>query len=111
MSLHINLVDPTATYSGEPLYSCNITHNLSTMANKAGIFEALWKPEEIDAIYAKDIIDIVIKGLKDLKERPEYFSKFNASNGWGIYKHFVPFVEMYLDALKLYPESKLIIDR
>jgi len=31
----------------EEIYSANITHNLGKMANKAGIYEALWRPGEL----------------------------------------------------------------
>jgi hypothetical protein len=96
MSLDVYLNDPTATYETDSLYWANITHNLGKMAGEAGIYKALWRPEEIEAKYAKDIIEIVEKGLADLKARPEYFEQFNSPNGWGMYEHFVPFVEKYL---------------
>lgn len=89
------------------VFDINITHNLTKMASEAGIYESLWHPETINAVYGKDIIDILEKGLKKLKERPEYFKQFNASNGWGMYKHFVPFVEDCLNACKQYPNAKI----
>ena len=89
----------------EELYWANITHNLGEMADKAGIYQALWRPEENGWITASDIIPILDKGLKDLKKRPKYFEKFNASNGWGIYEHFVPFVKEYLQACKANPDA------
>ena len=95
----------------EMLYDANITHNLGKMADKAGIYKALWRPEEIGAKYAKDITEIVEKGLADLKARPEYFEQFNSPNGWGMYKHFVPFVSDYLDALKEYPDAEIHVSR
>ena len=111
MSLDVYLTDPTATYQTGNLYWANITHNLNTMASRAGIYKALWRPEEIGVKYAKDIIEIVEKGLNDLKERPEYFKQFDASNGWGTYEQFIPFIEEYLQALKEYPEAKIYISR
>ena len=95
----------------EKVYWANITHNLNEMADKAGIYKALWRPEEIDAKYAKDIIDIIEKGLTDLKARPEYFEQFNSPNGWGMYHNFVPFVEEYLEALKQNPETEIHVSR
>ncbi len=95
----------------ETLFNTNITHNLGEMAREAGIYKALWRPEEIDAKIAKDIIDIVESGLIDLKSRPEHFRKFDSPNGWGTYKHFVPFVEEYLKALKEYPDAEIEISR
>jgi len=114
----------------EEYYQTNITHNLNTMAGEAGIYEALWRPymlqkgyiptedydkemlfESMSITYAKDIIEILEKGLKDLKKRPKYFEKFNSSNGWGMYEHFVPFVEGYLQACKDNPEAIIKVDR
>lgn len=114
----------------EELYGANITHNLCKMAEQAGIYKALWRPyqlhkdyvhcedykiemsfEDSVTIIASDIIDIIEQGLDLLKNRPDYFSKFNAENGWGTYVHFVPFVENYLNALKQYPNSIVIVDR
>ncbi len=83
----------------------NITHNLGQMAGKAGIYEALWHPEEKRWKYAKDIVEVLEKGLKKLKAKPAYFKKFNSPNGWGMYKHFVPFVEEVLEACRQYPNS------
>jgi len=95
----------------EEVYSDNITHNLGTMANKAGLYYALWRPEEIGKTKAEDIIELLEKGLEDLKSRPEYFKQFNAANGWGVYEHFVPFVEEYLNACKEYPLSIIEVSR
>lgn len=93
------------------LYDANITHNLGEMADKAGIYKALWRPKEIGAKYAKDIIEIVEKGLTDLKSGPEYFEKFNSPNGWGTYDHFLLFVSEYLEALKEYPDAEIQVSR
>lgn len=107
MSLDVSL------YVTEPheVYSANITHNLGKMADQAGIYYALWRPEEKGWIYAKDIITALEVGLADLKDRPEYYEQFNAENGWGTYKHFVPFVSEYLEACKEHPEAKIEVDR
>jgi hypothetical protein len=134
MSLDVYLKDPTATYETEDLYSGNITHNLGEMAGKAGIYKALWRPyklhknwtvanltdgnydseldfESKNHITAKDLIPVIEKGLEDLKARPDYFRQFDSPNGWGIYDHFVPFVEEYLEALKNYPEARVSVWR
>lgn len=122
MSLDIRLKNPIATidtcfYCGseyevqETVYDDNITHNLTEMADKAGIYKALWRPEEIGAKLARDIIPLLEKGLDDLKERPSYFIQFNAKNGWGMYEHFVPFVGRYLNACKKNPEAIISVSR
>jgi hypothetical protein len=85
----------------------NITHNLGTMADKAHIYECLWRPKEYGFERADDITLILEKGLNDLKSDPEYFKQFNAPNGWGLYEHFVEFVEEVLEACKKYPSAKI----
>ena len=121
----------TYTDSLECVYDSNITHNLGSMAQKAGLYEALWRPymlhkewkdnslddeeedmfEEGVTMYAKDIISKIEEGLKFLKRKPEYFEEFNSPNGWGMYEHFVPFVENYLNACKEHPEAIVKVSR
>jgi len=131
MSLDVTLYRKI-TKDVEFVFTSNITHNLGEMAKKAGIYEALWRPyqlkpdfktkkfnnydEEYDfelkqEIRASEIIPLLEKGLKDLKARPDYFKQFNSSNGWGTYKHFVPFVEEYLNACKEYPDALIEVSR
>jgi len=95
----------------ETLYEANITHNLGEMASQAGIYEALWRPEEIGCFKAKDIVLLLEMGLISLKNKPEHYKKFNSPNGWGLYKHFVPFVEKYLEACKENPNSIIEVSR
>lgn len=91
----------------EYVFDANITHNLNIMAAYAGVYQACWKPKVIKATKAKDIIPILERGYKKLKEKPKYFMKFNASNGWGVYENFLPWVKEYLDACKEFPECEI----
>jgi len=111
MSLDFTLVDPTATYDSEDLFWKNITHNLGKMAQKAGIYEMLWRPEELGVTKAKEIIESLEIGLNDMIKRPEYYKQFDSPNGWGTYSHFVPFVSDVLNACKEYPEAIIEISR
>lgn len=101
----------THTEEKEHVYWANITHNLGKMASEAGIYEALWRPKEIGKTKASEIVETLEKGLADLKARPEHFEKFNSPNGWGMYEHFVPFVEKYLEACKEYPDAVIEVSR
>ena len=101
----------TLTEENETVYDANITHNLGKMASEAGIYEALWRPEEIGKTNASEIVELLEKGLTDLKSKPEYFEQFNSPNGWGMYENFVLFVEKYLEACKEYPEADIYVSR
>lgn len=102
--------DHVATREPE-LFSSNITHNLNRMAEAAGIYEALWRPEEIGVAKAHQLIPLLTEGLAKLKADPAHYETFNAANGWGLYVHFVPFVEEYLDACKSYPDADVRVSR
>ena len=110
MSLDIWLEIEVDTGSPEPykveLYSTNITHNLNKMAEEAGIYKCLWRPNELwETPTADKVIPILEDGLEKLKSNPEHYKKFNASNDWGTYKDFVPFVEEVLNACKKHPKA------
>ena len=93
------------------LYHRNITHNLNTMADKAGIYNELWRPDEIGISVAKDLIEPLREGLHRLKSDPEYYQQFNPENGWGSYDTLIRFVSDYLDACYMYKDAKVEVSR
>jgi len=93
------------------MYWSNITHNLNIMAKKAGIYYHCWRPEELGIKKAKELIQPLTDGLERLKKYPFYFESFNSPNGWGLYIHFVPWIEKYLKACKLYPNANVVAGR
>lgn len=95
----------------ESLYSANITHNLNRMAEAAGIYMHLWRPDEIGVTHARDLIEPLRAGLALLRSDPARFEQFNAPNGWGLYKHFVPFVAGYLAACEESPDAFVRVSR
>lgn len=111
MSLHVYLYYEVEPDKKSYVYDSNITHNLGEMADKVGIYYHLWRPEELNITQAKELIVALEVGLEDLKNRKEYYEQFNSPNGWGMYEHFVPFVEEYLNACKEYPNAKIHISR
>ena len=96
---------------GEAVYSANITHNLNRMAGAAGIYEHLWRPEEIGVTHAAQLIEPLSAGLALLQSDPPRFQAFNSPNGWGMYDHFVSFVARYLDACQIYPTATVSVSR
>lgn len=102
--------DPVTVSDGR-VFSANITHNLNRMASEAGIYDCLWRPDEIGITKARELIDPLEKGLALLRSDPARFEAFNPSNGWGSYKGFVPWVERYLQACVLFPDAKVSVWR
>ena len=107
MSLDVYLMND----SGVELYSRNITHNLGKMAQEAGIYKCLWRPEEIGITHAKQMIDRLEKGVALLTTEKTRFEKFNSPNGWGMWEHFVPFCMDYLQACRDHPYAQVEVSR
>jgi hypothetical protein len=93
------------------VYSANITHNLTRMADEVGIYYALWRPEERGWQHAHSLIKPLEAGLKELKANPNTYKLLNPENGWGDYDGLVEFVENYLAACKQYPNAKIEVSR
>jgi hypothetical protein len=95
----------------ENFFSANITHNLGGMAEAAGIYKHLWRPEEIGITKAEQLIEPLKDGIALMESDPERFKKFNAPNGWGMYEHFMPWLREYLAACKKYPNATIEVSR
>ncbi len=93
------------------VYSGNITHNLGAMADAAGIYDLLWRPEEIGITKAWHIIKPLTRGIARLKKSPKKFKTFNPENGWGDYEGFLRFCQEYLKACIENPTAKVIASR
>lgn len=107
MSLDVYL---TATRPVD-VYKRNITHNLNKMADEAGIYKHLWRPEEIEVTKAEQLIEPLAAGLALLQSHPDRFKAFNPSNGWGSYEGLVYFVQEYLEACRENPDADIRVSR
>lgn len=93
------------------VYWANITHNLNTMADAAGIYKHLWRPDEIGVEYARQLVVPLRDGLKALTEDPDRFRNLNPPNGWGDYDGLVRFVTGYLSACAEHPDARVHVSR
>jgi hypothetical protein len=107
MSLDVSLYATQRT----GIFERNITHNLGKMARFAGCYEALWRPEEIGAKKAKDIIPALTLGLANLEADPAHYRTFEPENKWGTYDGLVRFVRDYLAACKENPDAEIEVSR
>lgn len=113
MSLDVQLIEHLCPQCGrgDRVYSANITHNLIEMAKAAGIYDAVWNPEDNGIRQAYQLIPIIETGIKLMESDPERFKKFDSPNGWGSYVNFVPRLKDYLKACRNYPEANISVDR
>lgn len=107
MSLDVKLVDE----NGDSLYEDNITHNLGQMADRAGIYKCLWRPDENGFEFAEQIIEPLQKGLCSMVSHPAQYEKLNPPNGWGTYEGLVLWCIAYLKACQEYPKARIEVCR
>jgi len=93
------------------LYHANITHNLNSMAEEAGIYGITWRPEENGIERAAQLIEPLADGIARMKSDPDRFRRFNPENGWGSYDAFIPWLESYLSACREHPDALVTASR
>ena len=115
MSLDVDLYIDVDVGTDKPyqvlLYSFNITHNLAKMAYKCGLHDYMWAIEELGFKQAKDLIEGLEEGIKELKARPEFYSKYNPKNHWGDYEDLVNVASEFLEACKSFPKANISVSR
>ena len=107
MSLDVYLNDE----AGNKLYWRNITHNLGKMAEEAGIYKHLWRPDEHGITHARQLIEPLTAGVALLSTQKARFEAFNSPNGWGMWEHFLPFCADYLQACRDHPDALVRVSR
>lgn len=107
MSLDVTLTIVRST----TVYDANITHNLNLMAEEAGIYQHVWRPEEIGITKAAQLIDPLKSGIARLEAEPERFRKLEPDNRWGTYNNFLPWLRRYLEACEANPDADVSVSR
>lgn len=105
LDVYLTAVRPTT------VFDANITHNLTTMADAAGIYPHLWHPEELHITKAADLIEPLRSGIAKMKADPEKFKALEPENKWGTYDGFVPWLERYLAACEENPDADIRVSR
>lgn len=107
MSLDVYLTKlmPSTVFDG------NITHNLGGMADAAGLYMVMWRPEELNLTRAEQLIPLLEAGLAVLEADPEKFQAMNPENGWGSYEGLVKFTRDYLAACREHPDAQVSVSR
>lgn len=102
MSLDVYL---ECTCCEDVLYDANITHNLGKIAEEAGIYQALWRPDECGISTANQLVPILEPGLAYLREHIDELRTLEPDNGWGTVENLIDFTQNYLRAAHHYGET------
>jgi hypothetical protein len=111
LTVSLNVTKPVSVYDN------NITHNLSKMAsevklsNGLTLYDVLWRPDEHELVYAKDIAELLDEGWNILLSEPDRFRQFNPENGWGNYDGLWRFVYEYRNACWNKPDATIEVCR
>lgn len=106
MSLDIDLIE-----YGESMWSANMTHNLNKIAIEAGVYECLWRPDEIGVKYARDNISNLRFALGFFYSKYDELKKLNPPNGWGDIDGLIEVTQDFLKACMEYPNAIIECDR
>ena len=105
------------TYEDDTYFHINLTHNLTTMADKCKVdlysrcmtiheesptlYNLLWHPKETMGIGepTMEYVEGLISCYRKLLEDADYFKKYNPENGWGTYEQLLKRTKEYINAL------------
>ena len=88
----------------------NITHNLTGMWRRAGVYDALYMSE---GKKASEVTEVLVAGLADMEAHPEIYDtdEYNASNGWGLYKHALPWLREVVAGFRAFPNAIIRVSK
>lgn len=89
----------------------NITHNLGEMAQEAGIYQCLWRHEELGITKASQVAKNLAPGFIELLRNRKKYEAFNPDNGWGDYDGLCDFCYKYIRACYDNPKAKIWASR
>ncbi|MCA1066096.1 hypothetical protein QTG56_25595 (plasmid) [Rossellomorea sp. AcN35-11] len=93
---------------GIEVVSKDITHNLKAMWKEAGVYDALY---DSDGKMPSEVLPALEKGLSEMADDPERFKKFDSPNGWGKYKHALPWLQDLIVEMKKHPDGEIELSK
>jgi hypothetical protein len=81
------------------------------MAEAAGVYGVVWRPEENGIEKAGQLIEPLWKAIKAMTADPERFKQFNPKNGWGDYWCLLAFLREVLAACEDAPDAEVNASR
>ena len=105
LDVYLKVVKPT------DVFDANYTHNVTKMADAAGLYGPVWRPDESGIKKAGDLIAPLRDGIAKMEADPQKFIAMNPENGWGSYETFLPWLKRYLDACEENPQADVEVSR
>lgn len=113
MSLRVKLYypvpdhpDPEARYE---VWEHDITHNLGRMARHVGLYDPMWRPEEMvpPVTTSDEALPLLVAGLDSLRARVAEVRQYEPPNGWGTVVDLLLMAERYIEACRQFPKARI----
>lgn len=78
------------------------------MATRAGV-DMIWNLEWTAIHLSGDLIKPLEDGIADMVLNPDKYQPLSASNGWGTYEQFIPWLQKLLEACRQCPNAEIVI--
>lgn len=86
-------------------FEFGITHNLTEMADKLGVYDVLWHPEDFPVVKAKYMIPKLTHAIIELTINPDAYRQYEPSNKWGTVESFLDALRIIRAACEKFPEA------
>ena len=87
------------------IWAIGITHNLTAMAEAAGLYECMWMPEECKITLAWEMVEPLTLGLDAMIKNEVWLKTMNPQNGYGNYELLLSVAQRYLAACEEHPNA------
>lgn len=88
-----------------------MTHNIGKMAKEAGIYKALWQPQEEGYQVAGDIEPVLKAGLDKLCADPQHYEQLDSTYGAEYFDRLVTVASSYLEVCREHPKANIEVSR
>lgn len=102
MSLDIWLRMPTGGDADLSTDGLNYTHNVTPMWRKAGVYDALYNSDGVEACRTQVTLE---SGIGAMLCDPDSFRALNPPNGWGDYDGALAFLREWADQCRKHPRA------
>lgn len=93
------------------IWAIGVTHNLTAMAEAAGLYKCMWRPDEMCITLASQMIEPLEKGIDAMIKNKEWLQTMNPENGWGSYDILLSVAQRYLAACVENPNAEVEVSR
>ena len=92
--------------NGHYIFTHKVPSELFDLACHSGLYDAVWRPDNIGATIAEHIIAPLTEGLIELTSNPQLYMLYAPSVD--MYRAFLKHISLYLKACMANPNAKIL---